>query len=145
MATLVHRETRPFADLFDWLETPLMSIRPVAAQAMRVEDYVNDGHYVIRAELPGIDPENEVEVTVAHGILTIKANRQEQKVDKHHSEFRYGVFSRQVTLPAEADADHVRASYDQGILEVVVDLKDKEAIDAVTHIPVRPSKHIKPT
>jgi HSP20 family protein len=112
---------------------------------MRVEDYVTDGHYVIRAELPGIDPENEVEVTVAHGILTIKANRQAQKVDKHHSEFRYGVFSRQLVLPAEADADHVRASYDQGILEVVVDLKQKEATDSIKHIPVRPLEHIKPT
>ena len=66
-----------------------------------MEDFVKDGHYTVRAELPGVDPEHEVEVSVTDGILTIRADRHEEQVDKTHSEFRYGVFNRRIVLPTE--------------------------------------------
>ena len=100
MTTLTRRDYRStFVDLFDWLESPLTMLRPMSAQTMRVEDYVKDGRYVVRAELPGFDPENELAVTVSDGILTIKADREEKTEDKHRSEFRYGSFIRHMTLP----------------------------------------------
>jgi HSP20 family protein len=146
MSTLTRREYRgPFVDLFDWLESPLTMLRPISAQAMRVEDYVKDGRYVVRAELPGLDPEKELAVTVSHGILTIKADREEKTEDKHRSEFRYGSFIRHMTLPAGADEDHIQASYDKGILEITIDLKAKEPAEAERKIPVRPVQHIKAT
>jgi HSP20 family protein len=146
MSTLTRRDYRgPFVDLFDWLESPLTMLRPISAQAMRVEDYVKDGRYVVRAELPGLDPEKELAVTVSHGILTIKADREEKTEDKHRSEFRYGSFIRHMTLPAGADEDHIQASYDKGILEITIDLKAKEPAEAERKIPVRPVQHIKAT
>lgn len=126
MSTLARKESRPFLDLFDWIESPMTMFRPLFGQSMRMEDFVHDGHYVVRAELPGVDPEKEVEVSVDKGILTIRAERKEE-VDKTHSEFRYGIFSRTVVLPAGADEEHIAATYDKGILEVVIDLKEKEA------------------
>jgi HSP20 family molecular chaperone IbpA len=42
-----------------------------------VEDGVKDGYYVLRAELPGVDPEKDIDVTVSGGVLTIKAEKHE--------------------------------------------------------------------
>jgi len=146
MSTLTHREYRgPFMDIFDWLESPWTMLRPAASHPMRLEDYVNDGTYVLRAELPGVDPEKDIEVTVAKGVLTISAHRHEETEGKHRSEFRYGAFARSVTLPEGADQDHIRASYDKGVLEVVVTLKDQGAEKAQKRIPVTMRKHIAPT
>ena len=120
-------------------------LQPMSAQTMRVEDYVKDGRYVVRAELPGLDPEKELSVIVSNGILTIRADREEKTEDKHRSEFRYGSFIRHMTLPAGADENHIQASYDQGILEIAIELKTKEAAEAERKIPVRPVQHIKAT
>lgn len=146
MSTLTRKDHGgPFVDLFDWLESPLTMLRPLSAQTMRVEDYVKDGRYVVRAELPGLDPEKNLEVTVSNGILSIKADREERTEDKHRTEFRYGSFARHMALPAGADEDHVQATYDKGILEIMVELKEKPAPQAQRKIPVRPVQHIKPT
>ena len=146
MSTLTRREYRgPFMDIFDWLESPWTMLRPAASHPMRLEDYVNDGTYVLRAELPGVDPEKDIEVTVSKGVLTISAHRHEETEGKHRSEFRYGAFARRVTLPEGADQDHIRASYEKGVLEVVVTLKDQGAEKAQKRIPVTMRKHIAPT
>ena len=140
MSTLTHRDFRaPFMDVFDWLEPPWTMLRPAASHPMRVEDYVEDGTYVLRAELPGVDPEKDIEVMVSKGILTISAHRQEEHEGKHRSEFRYGAFARSITLPERADEDRIRASYDRGVLEVVV------TVQADKRIPVQTKMHIKPT
>lgn len=146
MSTLARRDYRgPLGDMVEWLEAPWAAFRPVGANPVRVEDYVEDGSYIIRAELPGIDPEKDVEVTVADGVLTIRAERREEKTGKHHSEFRYGTFSRSVTLPAAADEEHIDAVYGHGILEVTVKLNEADAQTSVKTIPVRQDQHIKPT
>jgi HSP20 family protein len=146
MSTLTHRDFRgPFLDVFDWLEPPWTMLRPAASHPLRVEDYVEDGTYVLRAELPGVDPEKDIEVTVSKRILTISAHRQEEHEGKHRSEFRYGAFARSIRLPERADEDRIRASYDRGVLEVVVNLKDQPTVQADKHIPVQTKMHIKPT
>src|SRR5215467_4056518 len=110
MSTLTHRDYRvPFVDLFDWLDSPLTIFRPVTGNPVRVEDYIKDGTYVVRAEVPGLDPEKDIEVTISKGVLTISAHRHEEAEGKHRSEFRYGTFTRSVALPAGADESRVRA------------------------------------
>ena len=121
------REVRSFfPDLLDWMESPFAMLRPFSAQPIRVEDYIEDGHYVVRAELPGIDPDKQVQVSVAKGVLTIRAERQEEHEGRFHSEFRYGAFSRHIPLPASADEDDITATYRKGVLEVSIALKAKE-------------------
>ena len=90
------------------------------ANLIRLEDQMEDGHYVIRAELPGLDPAKDVDITVRDGELTIKAERSEKKESKGRSEFSYGSFVRSVSLPAGANEDDIKASYDKGILTVSV-------------------------
>jgi HSP20 family protein len=117
-------------DLSDWFDSfpSLMGWRPMASlQAIRVEDFVDGDDYVVRAELPGIDPDKDVEITVQGGVLTIRAERKEETSDKNRSEFRYGSFVRSVRLPDAANEDTVRAAYKDGILTVRVALTQPSA------------------
>ena len=110
-----------FPDLADWLESPWTGPPPfLAGQVFRLEESIRDDRYVIRAELPGLDPENDIEVTVDGRILTIRAERRQQDNGPYHSEFRYGSLARAVRLPATVDAADVTARYDKGVLEVSV-------------------------
>jgi HSP20 family protein len=109
--------------LMPWLELdfPLRT-----AQMIRIEDLMTEQEYKIRAELPGVDPEKDVQVSVANGILTIHAERKEERQTRHRSEFRYGMLQRSVRLPANADEETIAATYGKGILEVTVPLKHTE-------------------
>jgi HSP20 family protein len=138
MTVLEHRENAGIPpDIFAWLEGPFVSPRPVAAQAMRMEEHVASGRYVVQAELPGVDPAKDMEVTVAKGILTVRAERHEENQGQHRSEFRYGTFTRHIPLPVAADANDIKASYHWGILEVSIGLHDTEENKAGRRIPVQ--------
>jgi HSP20 family protein len=127
MSTLLHRDAKTLVPgLVDWFDEPLLTLRPYLAQPIKVEEYVEGDHYLIRAELAGIDPEKDVEVTVGPGYLTVRAERSDKTEGKHRSEFRYGSFSRTLALPANADENAVTASYRDGILTVSVGLKAEQ-------------------
>lgn len=108
--------------------TPFPRLRPIFERnLMRIEDEVTEDHYELRAEIPGIDPANDVQITVADGQLTVKAERSERVDTTARSEFSYGSFLRTVTLPAEADEDNITAGYERGILTVRVPLSQNPA------------------
>jgi HSP20 family molecular chaperone IbpA len=110
---------RLWSDVAEWFDMDLAT----RGGLIRMEDHVSDTEYTVRAELPGLDPEKDVQITVTHGVLTIHAERKEEKQARHRTEFRYGMMQRSVRLPANADEDKVTASYGKGILEVTVPLK----------------------
>lgn len=91
--------------------------------AVRIEDYRENGTYVLRAELPGMDPEKDIQIQVQGTELAIAAERSVETHDKAHSEFYYGKFARTVRLPAGAVPDEISATYEAGILEVTVPVK----------------------
>ncbi len=80
-----------------------------------------DHDLLVRAELPGID-KDEVEITVAGDYLTIEAKREtrdeEKKKTFYRSELGYGRMIRTIYLPAEIDAEKVKAELKNGILEI---------------------------
>ena len=97
--------------------------------AMHLEEFREDGTLVVRAELPGIDPDRDVEITVAEGTLCIRAERRERHEargdgDFYRSEFRYGQFTRTLPLPSGVGAEEVAADYTDGILEVRLPLRE---------------------
>lgn len=109
-----------FSDFFAGFPS-FAGIRPLFdTRLMRLEDEMTDGRYEVRAEMPGIDPAKDVDITVRDGHLTIKAERGEKKEFEGRSEFSYGSFIRTVALPAGADEDDIKATYDKGILSVSV-------------------------
>ena len=107
---------------FRGLDWPTSFRDLMSESAIKVEEFQEDDHLVVRAEMPGIDPEKDVEITVADHMLHLRAERhqEERTEDKtgFHSEFRYGSFSRSVPLPVGTTEDDVTASYTDGILEV---------------------------
>ncbi len=111
--------------------------------AMRMEEFVEDDQLVLRAELPGVDPEKDLSITVAEGALTIAAERKDEHTEGekgkpgYHSEFRYGSFHRRMLLPAGVGADAVTATYRDGILEVRMPNKPAEA--QAKSVPVKRS------
>lgn len=136
MSSLARRDQRALIpDLFDVLEFPLTAaFRPFVGQGIRIEEYTTDEMFVIRAELPGIDPDKNLEISAARGMLTIRAERQEEHEGRHHTEFRYGSYERHLRLPDNIKEDEIKATYDAGILTVKVPLK--EAKTAGRRVPV---------
>lgn len=125
------------ADLWTTALAPLTEWNPAhRAHLIRVEDTVEDGRYVVRAEIPGIDPGKDVEVNVHDGYLTIRAERSEKHEEKGRSEFNYGSFSRTVALPADADDEGIVADYTKGILTVRVPLNEQPK-ELTKKIPVQ--------
>lgn len=107
-------------DFFDGLPSWTHLRTALCNHVIRVEDEMKDGTYEVRAEIPGVDPDKDVDITVRDGVLTIKAERSEKKEVDGRSEFAYGSFLRSVTLPSGADEEAITASYDKGILSVSV-------------------------
>ncbi len=135
MAGLLKREPRS-VDVFDrfdrmfdeWMKgmpfrRPMLFGREWAAEdVIRVDEYRENGNLVIRAEMPGIDPDKDVELTVADGMLHIEAERrEEEKVEEKgylRREIRAGSFSRVLPLPEGVSESDVTAGYKDGILEI---------------------------
>lgn len=138
MTTVVPRRHRGLLPDFDELFEAVVPYgwrMPFDQHPVRIEEYVEGDNAVIRAELPGMDPDKDVDVTVQDGVLTIKAERTEEKTEKGRSEFRYGSFLRRVMLPTGADETDVTATYDKGILTVKIAVKQPEKSER--HIKVK--------
>jgi len=102
---------------------------------IRVEEHLDKGRYTLRAELPGVDPAKDVDISVRDGQMTIKAERTEQHKEGARSEFHYGSFYRSMPLPPGAKEAELDAPYTDGILTVTM---------PVTESPT-PEKHVEIT
>ena len=106
--------------------------------ALRVEEFRDGDKLVVKAEMPGIDPEKNVDISVSDGVLHIAAEREEKTEEKskdgYRSEFRYGSFTRDITLPIGCKEEDVTATYRDGVLEVRVPVPERAA--TASKIPV---------
>ena len=134
--TLVRRNTI-------WDEWPELmrfpeSLGSFAPDRVNIEEYTDGDTFVVRAELPGLDPEKDVKITVSEGMLTILAERKEESSTRerssYRSEFRYGMCSRTLPLPAGVTEDDVKATSANGIIEVRMPIDKKKA--TARQIPV---------
>ncbi|WP_414040511.1 Hsp20/alpha crystallin family protein [Acidithiobacillus sp. M4-SHS-6] len=82
-----------------------------------------DNEIVIRAEVPGMD-KDKLDVQVHGNQVYISGSKEENKTEEEgkyiYRERRYGEFSRTVQLPVEVDASQSKASYKEGVLELVL-------------------------
>jgi HSP20 family protein len=82
-----------------------------------------DDDLVVRAELPGVRPE-DVDITVQNGVLTISGKIEEEQEEERRGylvrERRYGTFRRSLQLPQEVDEDQINARFENGVLEVTI-------------------------
>lgn len=120
---------RPMPTWFDWLESNFPFRSPFASDehAIRIEEYLDGDVYTVRAEIPGVDPDRDIEIGVEHGRLTIAAERVEQFVEGKRSEFNYGYLTRTVPLPEGIDEDGITADYTDGVLTVTARVRGTTA------------------
>ncbi|MGN6609667.1 MAG: Hsp20/alpha crystallin family protein [Jatrophihabitans sp.] len=136
------RIDRVFRDMFrDVFAARTMADRYEAIMhPVQVEEYLEGDTCVIRAELPGIDPDKDVEVTIQDGVLHLMAERNERAEDKrpdgYRTEFRYGSFRRSIPLPDGASEKDIKATYADGILEVRLPVVQPVAATQPITVPV---------
>lgn len=95
-----------------------------------VEVLRTEGELLIRAELPGVDPE-KVELTVDGNVLTIRAERKleaPEGAEYLRRELAHGTFERSVILPEGTDSEKISARYEGGILEVRAPYQGSRAV-----------------
>jgi HSP20 family protein len=118
------RFRRDFDDLFDRFLGGRFS-RQASGGGPAVESYVDNGQLVVKVDLPGIDPK-DVEITASGDQLAIRGKREQQREEKErdfiYREISYGSFARVVKLPSGADPGQIKASYNNGVLEITVPL-----------------------
>ena len=78
---------------------------------------------VLRAEVPGINPE-DLDISITDDTLRISGEKRQERVEEEggikRTERRYGSFSRTLQLPCRIDLDDVKATYREGILNIVM-------------------------
>ena len=117
--SMLHRGwLRPFSEMFpEWT----MSDRDLDLRMPRVDMLDNEDEILVRAELPGVD-KKDLDVNISGQMLTIKGEtKREEKEEKgefYRSEITRGSFSRTLQLPAEVNGKEVKATFNNGMLEV---------------------------
>ncbi|MEV4317026.1 Hsp20/alpha crystallin family protein [Actinocrispum sp. NPDC049592] len=95
--------------------------------SMPMDAYRQGDDFVVHFDLPGVDPD-AVEVDVERNVLTVKAERRPAHtgdVQLQVSERPLGVFSRQLFLGESLDTDHIKASYDTGVLTLRIPVAER--------------------
>ena len=85
----------------------------------QIETYRKDNEYVVRLDLPGVDPK-DVQVQAEGNVLSISGERKTEEKGVDYRETSYGKFERTVTLPQGVEADKIAARYEHGVLEIRV-------------------------
>ncbi|MFC1968576.1 Hsp20/alpha crystallin family protein [Chloroflexota bacterium] len=135
----MQREVERLLGDFSGRKPPLVHFSPRGWEPA-VDIYETPQEVVILVELAGMKQE-EIEVVADHDTLIIRGERkdtsQRGKKSYHRMEIRWGAFERGILLPVAIKTDETRATYKDGLLEIVVPKAQKEK----THkIRVRPSE-----
>ena len=138
MAGELARPDWPFGRFLERWRWPEMLGFPEESD-LRVEEFVEGDQMVVRAEMPGLDPDKDVDIQIIDRELRIRAERREQQEQRekgrYRSEFRYGSFTRTIPLAADVNEQDVKATYKDGILEVRLPIDRDKA--ATKKIPVQ--------
>ncbi|TDD67212.1 Hsp20/alpha crystallin family protein [Jiangella aurantiaca] len=97
---------------------------------IRVDEYKEGDTLVIRADLPGVDPDQDIDLDIVNGMLRLRAERRSEE-DRESGgylrrELRYGSFARTLPLPEGVTESDISASYKDGILEIRVPMPKPE-------------------
>jgi HSP20 family protein len=119
----------PFARFVDrMIENAARDYAPVAEYtegdfALALDIVDNDAQYVVKANLPGVKPEN-IDIQLHDNVLTVSAEINEEKREEKGTmllqERQYGKFVRSVRFPTPVNADAVEAGYNDGVLHLNV-------------------------
>jgi HSP20 family protein len=94
---------------------------------MPMDAYRHDDRFVVRFDLPGVDPDS-IDLTVERNVLTVQAQRSWQRGEGEEwlaAERPQGTFSRQLFLGEALDVDHLEARYDNGVLTLTIPVAEQ--------------------
>lgn len=95
----------------------------VSTWAPQIDVVQRGNELVVRADLPGIDPD-DVAVEIGEDAITISGERREEQVEERNGVYRveraFGAFFREIPLPEGAITDQAKASFKDGVLEITV-------------------------
>ena len=98
--------------------------------APRLDVRETDKEFRVSVELPGV-AEEDIEVDVDDDLLTVRAEKKEEReierADQHVTERRFGVFQRSIRLPQSVDAQTVKATIDNGVLQIAIPKSERQA------------------
>ncbi|ANB56370.1 hsp20/alpha crystallin family protein [Anoxybacillus sp. B7M1] len=122
--------TRDFSSLFPDSE----------AMMPRVDMHENDKEYMISCDLPGLERKEDVHIDVHQQTLhisgTIQRDESVKEEQMHRRERFFGRFHRSIPLPSDADAEQIRATYKNGVLNIHVpktNNQQRKSIDIQFH------------
>lgn len=105
-----------------WLKPEMGVIVP------NIEMYDRKNEIVVKAELPGVAKE-DIDLTITKDSLTLKGETKKEEEIKEENyyaaEISYGSFTRTIALPAEVDSEKAKASFKNGVLEVVLPKREE--------------------
>jgi HSP20 family protein len=125
---LIRRFDTDLADLVGRTDT--VSPEPERRLLPAMEVRRTGSEYVVRMELPGVDPDS-MDVTVEGPILRVRAERRsaiEEEGEELRREIVHGTFEREVVLPSQIDPEKLSARYEEGILEVRIPNAGRRAV-----------------
>lgn len=121
MLSFYRQANRLFEDVFREFDGVRDAFGGIMAPSIDVTE--NERETRIAAELPGIK-EDDVELTIDHDVLTLRAEKRSESSDgtesRHLSERAYGIFQRSLRLPEPIDPEQVRAHFDHGVLTITL-------------------------
>lgn len=139
----------PFSEL-DAVTRGLLSSQTGSDRSPRfmpMDLYKVDDHYVLTADLPGVDP-GSVDVSVDNGTLTLTAHRSARSEDSVQwlaSERFFGTYRRQLSLGEGIDTTRITATYENGVLTVTIPLAERAKPRRIEVSHTVSSKPIEPT
>ncbi len=118
----------PMLPSFGDLDSMFDNFGGLARFTPALDVYQTKDEVVVEAPLAGIDPE-QVSVSIEGDVLTIQGQAEHKsEVDEknyYRKEVRHGAFHRSIALPAAVNGDKARATYEQGILKVVITKEER--------------------
>ena len=134
-ANLLNQLHHEMSRLFEapWTGTELSGVESAWAPPVDIRE--DESRYLIRADVPGVDPKN-IEITLERGVLTISGERGaetgEEREGYRRVERYRGRFTRAFALPDTADSEKVDAKVKDGVLEVVINKKESSKPRRIT-------------
>jgi HSP20 family protein len=115
------RRSWPRAFQFEWPSLPEITLPFSRAPNIDVID--READVTVRAEIPGVD-KKDIDITVGEDSVILKGStrheEKEEKGDYYRRELTSGSFSRTVGLPAQVDGTRAKASFKDGVLELIL-------------------------
>ena len=134
MTAMRNRINRMFNEPY-WLTSRMDDDTGMGMWNPAVDLYEKGDHFVIKAELPGVD-KKDISIDLKDRVLTLSGERSYENEVKEENYYRkersYGKFQRAFTLPSDVDSDKIKAEFNDGLLQIEVPKPEEQKPKQVT-------------